>query len=48
MTKSADDTLKGNLILYQTETDRTRIGCRFEGETIWRTQAMMAELFGIM
>lgn len=45
MTRSTDDTPKGELILYQTEDGRTRIECRFEGETIWLTQALMAELF---
>ena len=45
MTQSADDTPKGAMILYQTEDGRTRIECRFEGETVWLTQAMMAELF---
>ncbi|HEY6558447.1 MAG TPA: RhuM family protein [Polyangiaceae bacterium] len=47
MTKKnpTDDTPKGELILYQTEDGRTRIECRFEGETIWLTQALMAELF---
>ncbi|RKG66615.1 hydroxyacid dehydrogenase [Corallococcus sp. CA054B] len=33
------------LILYQTEDGRARIQCRFEGETLWLTQAQMAELF---
>ena len=33
------------MILYQTEDGRTRIQCRFEGETIWLTQKLMAELF---
>jgi hypothetical protein len=33
------------LLLYQTEDGRTRIECRFEGETIWLTQALIAELF---
>ncbi|HMP82165.1 MAG TPA: virulence RhuM family protein [Verrucomicrobiota bacterium] len=33
------------LILYQTEDGRTRIQCRFESETVWLTQALMAELF---
>jgi len=33
------------LILYQTEDGRTRIECRFEGETIWLTQKLIAELF---
>jgi len=35
----------GEIILYQTEDGRTRIQCRFEGETIWLTQKLMAELF---
>jgi len=35
----------GELILYQTEDGRTRIECRFEDETIWLTQKLMAELF---
>lgn len=39
------DTPKGELILYQTEDGRTRIECRFEGETVWLTQALIAELF---
>lgn len=33
------------IILYQTEDGRTRIQCRFEDETLWLTQAQMAELF---
>jgi hypothetical protein len=34
-----------SLILYQTEDGRTRIQCRFEQDTIWLTQAQIAELF---
>ncbi|MEO8353021.1 MAG: RhuM family protein, partial [Chthoniobacteraceae bacterium] len=33
------------IILYQTEDGRTRIQCRFVIETVWLTQALMAELF---
>ena len=33
------------IILYQTEDGRTRIQCRFEKETLWLTQAQIAELF---
>ncbi|MGH9886311.1 MAG: hypothetical protein ACREBE_12325 [bacterium] len=36
---------ESELILYQTEDGRTRIECRFEGETLWLTQGQMAELF---
>jgi hypothetical protein len=35
----------GEIILYQTEDGRTRIQCRFENETLWLTQKLMAELF---
>jgi hypothetical protein len=34
-----------SLVLCVTEDGRSRIECRFEGETIWLTQALMAELF---
>jgi hypothetical protein len=40
-----DDAPASELILYQTEDGRTRIECRFEGETLWLTQAQIAELF---
>jgi hypothetical protein len=36
---------ESSIILYQTEDGRTRIRCRFEDETIWLTQKLMAELF---
>jgi hypothetical protein len=36
---------QSSVILYQTEDGRTRIQCRFENETIWLTQALIAELF---
>ncbi len=35
----------GELIIYQTEDGRTRIETRLEDETVWLTQAAMAELF---
>jgi len=33
------------LVLYQTEDGQTRIQCWFEGDTIWLTQALLADLF---
>lgn len=36
---------QSSVVLYQTEDGRTRIQCRFENETIWLTQKLMAELF---
>jgi hypothetical protein len=35
----------GEILLYQTEDGRTRIECRFADETLWMSQALMAELF---
>jgi hypothetical protein len=40
-----DETPSSEIILYQTEDGRTRIQCRFENETIWLTQKLMADLF---
>ena len=42
----SDDSLpKSEIILYQTEDGHTRIQCRFENETLWLSQALIAELF---
>lgn len=42
----SDDPLpQSEIILYQTADGRTRIQCRFENETLWLTQAQIAELF---
>lgn len=35
----------GELLLYSTEDGKTRLECRFENETLWMSQAQMAELF---
>ena len=40
-----DESPTSEIILYQTEDGRTRIQCRFENETIWLTQKLMADLF---
>ena len=37
--------LQSSLILYKTEDGRTRVECRFDSETLWLTQAQIAELF---
>ena len=41
------DTPQSSIVLYRTEDGRTRIQCRFEDETIWLTQAQIAELFQV-
>jgi hypothetical protein len=37
--------VQGRLLLYQTEDGHTRIEVRLQGETVWMTQAAMAELY---
>lgn len=37
----------GEILLYQTEDGQTRIECQFENETLWLSQAMMADLFQV-
>ena len=36
---------QSEIVLYQTEDGRTRLEVRLENETVWWTQAQMAELF---
>ncbi|QIH35548.1 RhuM family protein [Sphingobacterium sp. DR205] len=36
---------QSNLLIYQSEDGVTRIETRLEGETVWLTQAQMADLF---
>ncbi len=38
---------QSSIVLYQTEDGRTRVQCRFENETLWLTQALIAELFEV-
>ncbi len=42
-----DLTPQSSIILYQTEDGHTRIQCRFEDDTLWLTQAQIAELFQV-
>ena len=35
----------GEIVFYQTEDGRTRLECRFADETLWLSQALIAELF---
>src|SRR5690606_12085471 len=38
---------QGQIVLYQTEDGRARLECRFQDESIWLTQRLIAELFQI-
>jgi hypothetical protein len=35
----------GEILLYQTPDGQTRVECRFADETLWLSQALIAELF---
>lgn len=35
----------GDIIIYQTEDGQTQVDVRMENDTVWLTQAQMAELF---
>src|SRR5690606_27377514 len=37
----------GEFLLFASDDGRVRIECRFEGETLWLSQAMMAELYQV-
>ena len=36
---------RSEMILYQTADGQTRVQCRFEYETIWLTQRLIADLY---
>lgn len=42
-----DQTSKGEMILYQTEDGRVSLDVRLQDETVWLTQADMADLFQV-
>jgi hypothetical protein len=46
MTENENIMPGGEFILYTTEDGKSRVECRFENETLWLSQALMAELFG--
>lgn len=37
---------KSQLLIYRSQDGRIKLDVRFEGETVWLTQQLMAELFG--
>lgn len=36
---------RSQIIIYQTESGETKLNVRFQDETVWLTQKLMAELF---
>ena len=45
MTEQDTPMPSGEVLLYQTEDGKTRLEVQFQGETVWLSQAQMAELF---
>lgn len=45
MTKQDAPMPAGEILLYQTEDGKTRLEVKFQGETVWLSQAQMTELF---
>ena len=45
MSTDAADSNTSQFIIYQSEDGKTRLDVRFVDETVWLTQALMAELF---
>jgi hypothetical protein len=44
-TDTKDDLSKGEVLVYQTEDGRIKLDVRLEGETVWLSQQLIAELF---
>ncbi|MDO8587579.1 MAG: virulence RhuM family protein [Armatimonadota bacterium] len=45
MSEHQTDSPKGEVVLYLTSDGEARLECRFENESIWLTQALVAELY---
>ncbi|WP_419739826.1 virulence RhuM family protein [Ruegeria sp.] len=45
--KEAPETPAGELLLYETEDGRARVECRFLDESLWLSQALIAELYAV-
>lgn len=45
LTPQTDEPAKGQFLLYQAENGELKIDVRFENESVWLTQQLMAELF---
>jgi len=47
MTTSSESPAAGELILFQSDDGQIRVECRFESDTLWLSQALIAELYGV-
>lgn len=46
MTDNTPQAPQGELLLFQSKDGKTRVECRFESDSLWLSQATMAELYG--
>jgi death-on-curing family protein len=46
VSNTPDDATRGGLVLYEAPDGAVRVEVRLHGDTVWLTQAQMAELFG--
>jgi len=47
MTETSDQAPNGEFVLFQAADGSTRVECRFEAETLWLTQAALADLYQV-
>ena len=43
--KGGSDTVRSEILIYQTDDGHTKIDVKFEDETVWLTQAQLCELY---
>lgn len=46
MSDNLPEAPQGEFILFRSEDGQTRVECRFESDTLWLSQASIAELYG--
>ena len=47
MTSATDIPPSGEFILFQSDDGQVRVECRFESDTLWLSQALIAQLYGV-
>lgn len=47
MSDTHTNTPSGEILLYETDDGKTRVECRFIDESLWLSQSLIAELFGV-
>ena len=47
MTSSNNTPPTGEFILFQSDNGQVRVECRFESETLWLSQELIAQLYGV-